>query len=77
MVAASYHKFILRFMFTRTYVAKAIDVHPNTIARWEVRGVVEPPARDNAGRRIYTSADLTRLRQFAATRRPEPPKDRT
>lgn len=61
-------------MFTRTFVARTLGVHPNTLARWEERGVIDAPQRDNAGRRIFTNADLTRLREFAATRRPEPPK---
>ena len=39
-------------MYTRTFVARTLGVHPNTIARWEERGVTEPAQRDDAGAQI-------------------------
>jgi DNA-binding transcriptional MerR regulator len=64
-------------MYTRTFVARTIGVHPNTLARWEERRVIDAPQRDNAGRRIYTSNDLARIGEIATSRRVgQPPKDR-
>lgn len=54
-------------MYTRTFVARTLGVHANTIARWEARGVIEAARRDSANRRLYTEADLEDLRRLAAT----------
>ncbi|MGH8487603.1 MAG: MerR family transcriptional regulator [Gammaproteobacteria bacterium] len=60
-------------MYTRTFIARIINVHPNTIARWEARGVIEAAQRDSAGRRIYTNDDLANLRELVGTLRPGRP----
>ncbi|MGH8578500.1 MAG: MerR family transcriptional regulator [Gammaproteobacteria bacterium] len=49
--------------------ARLIGRSPITLARWEARGHIRP-RRDRAGHRIYSAADIQRLRELAATIRP-------
>lgn len=44
--------------------ARMIGVHPMTLRRWEYEGKVKPALRDYKNQRVYTDADIERLRTF-------------
>ena len=43
------------------HAAAAVGVHPATLARWEREGAI-PPAIRRRGRRVYTVADVERIK---------------
>ncbi len=51
--------------------AARVGVHPQTLRRWEREGVV-PPATRRRGQRVYTTADVERIK--AAVIGPVPKK---
>jgi DNA (cytosine-5)-methyltransferase 1 len=51
-----------------TDAAKRIGVAPITLKRWLISGRVSEVARDRNGWRIFTDADIERIRQFAMHR---------
>jgi DNA-binding transcriptional MerR regulator len=53
---------------TRTAVARILGIHMKTIGLWEKDGIVRPPQRDNANRRLYSDQDIEELKGVAATR---------
>jgi DNA-binding transcriptional MerR regulator len=46
--------------------ARRVGVHPATLRRWHARGLISPRLDVN-GTRVFTSADLGRLRELAGT----------
>lgn len=56
---------------TRTEAARRARVAPNTLLRWEARGLLTP-ARDAKGWRVYSRADVERARALGR-REPVPP----
>ena len=52
--------------------AARVGVHPQTLRRWEREGIV-PIATRRRGQRVYTPADVERIR--AAVFRPGPKKE--
>jgi MerR family transcriptional regulator, heat shock protein HspR len=42
--------------------ARLLNVHPQTLRLWERKGVIEPAKRQR-GLRIYTEADIRRIRE--------------
>ncbi len=50
-------------------VARACDVADATVRAWERAGLIDPPARTPAGRRIFTRDDLERIRARRTTPR--------
>jgi len=49
-------------LLTTGQLAKMFDVHPSTVRRWELAGVI-PAATRRRGRRVYTANDVERIRQ--------------
>lgn len=47
---------------TRAALAKAAGVGPETLRFYEKKGLLEKPARNAAGHRLYSAADLERMR---------------
>ena len=54
---------------TRAAAASVLGVHPDTLKRWEDEGIIPDAERDSANRRMYSEADIVRLRQIAEERR--------
>ena len=55
-----------------TAVAKKVGVHPDTVRSYCRQGLLKP-IRDSAGRRLFTDADIRRVREIhmkMITRRP-------
>ena len=52
------------FSLTITDVAEKIGVVPKTIIRWEKSGKVRKAKRDWRGWRVYSSDELSELREF-------------
>ena len=48
-------------MVTTGQAAAQLGIHPQTLRRWEREGVI-PPAVRRRGRRLYTLADVNRIR---------------
>ncbi|RYD33474.1 MAG: MerR family transcriptional regulator [Verrucomicrobiaceae bacterium] len=49
-------------VLTRAALAKAAGVGPETLRFYEKKGLLEKPARNAAGHRLYSAADLERMR---------------
>jgi DNA-binding transcriptional MerR regulator len=49
---------------TITAAAQAVGRHPSSIRRLEKQGIIPPAARDWAGERYYTVADVERIRSI-------------
>ena len=60
-----------RFLSTHQ-AAEQLGVHPQTLRRWERAGTVAPATR-RLGRRVYTSADVDRIK--AAVFSPPPSRE--
>jgi DNA-binding transcriptional MerR regulator len=54
---------------TRASAASILGIHPDTLKRWEDEGVVPGAQRDTSGRRLYTTAEVEKLKQIAEERR--------
>ncbi|MGQ9866835.1 MAG: MerR family transcriptional regulator [Pseudanabaenaceae cyanobacterium] len=50
-------------------VARRLGVNPQTLYFWERSGVIAPPARNSAGYRCYSAADLEQLAFVARAKR--------
>lgn len=50
-------------MFVISVAARLVDMHPNTLRKYEREGFLEP-ARTNGNLRLYSPADIARLRQI-------------
>lgn len=53
---------------TRAAAASVLGIHPYTLKRWEVQGIVPEAQRDSAGRRLYYEHDMEKLKLIAAER---------
>jgi len=45
-------------------VEKLIDRDKTTLFRWEKEGKINPPIRDSRGWRLYTEADVEKMKQL-------------
>ena len=50
--------------------AEILGVHPETLRRWERRGVLPPAKRSPLGWRIYSGEDLKELRDRIEPKQP-------
>jgi DNA (cytosine-5)-methyltransferase 1 len=50
-----------------TEAAEAIGIAPITLKRWLLAGKVSEVARDRNGWRVFTAADIARIREYART----------
>jgi len=55
--------------FNLTEAAQRIGVSAITLKRWLLAGKVNEVARDRNGWRIFTVADIKRIKRYASTRR--------
>ena len=54
--------------FSLTEAAKRVGVSPITLKRWLLNKKVGEVVRDRNGWRIFTAADIERIRRYATTR---------
>lgn len=58
-----------RRTFNLTQAAERVGVAPITLKRWLLAGKVAEVARDRNGWRIFTIADIERIKNYALARR--------
>jgi DNA (cytosine-5)-methyltransferase 1 len=58
-----------RLHFNLTEAAVRVGVAPVTLKRWLLAGKVAEVARDRNGWRIFTTADIERIKRYALARR--------
>jgi len=51
-------------LYVMSVAAELMDLHPSTLRLWERRGLVAP-SRTAGGTRLYSDADLHRMRRVA------------
>ncbi len=52
---------------TITEVADSVGVTPKTLTRWEKNGKIRKPKRDWRGWRVYSTDDLSEIKEFHDT----------
>ena len=52
-------------LYVMSVAAELIGLHPSTLRLWERKGLLTP-ARSDGGTRLYSDADLARLRRISA-----------
>lgn len=51
-------------------ISSTLGIHPQTLRNWEHRGLIKP-GRDWAGRRIYSGADVEKIKKIIRERNKE------